>query len=118
MIETKQAIENLDGILSVPGVDAAYIGPSDLAFALGLPPRMDHEDPLHIATVARILETCRKNGVAAGSHTGGPAFSRRLVDQGFQMVTLTSDIGSMGRGVREQVKELGDWRGTLSASAG
>ena len=108
MIETKQAIANLDEILSVPGVDGAYIGPSDLSFALGLPPRMDNEDPLHVETVDKILEACRRNGVAAGSHTGGPRFSRRFLDRGFQMVTLTSDAQAMGRGVRDQLKELGE----------
>jgi len=108
MIETKQAIENLDDILSVPGVDAIYIGPSDLSFALGLPPRMDNEDPLHVATVDRILQACKRHGVAAGSHTGGPRFSRRFLDMGFQMVTLTSDSQSMVRGVRDQLQELGE----------
>jgi 4-hydroxy-2-oxoheptanedioate aldolase len=108
MIETKQAIENLDDILSVPGVDGIYIGPSDLSFALGLPPRMDNEDPLHVQTVDRILEACKRHGVAAGSHTGGPRFSRRFLDKGFQMVTLTSDAQAMGRGVRDQLSELGE----------
>jgi 4-hydroxy-2-oxoheptanedioate aldolase len=108
MIETRQAIDNLDDILSVPGVDGIYVGPSDLSFALGLPPRMDNEDPLHVATVDRILEACKRHGVAAGIHTGGPAFSRRFLDRGFQMVTLTSDGVSMQRGVRAQLAELGE----------
>jgi 4-hydroxy-2-oxoheptanedioate aldolase len=108
MIETKQAIAGLDDILSVPGVDGIYIGPSDLSFALGLPPRMDNEDPLHVQTVDTILEACKRHGVAAGSHTGGPRFSRRFLDKGFQMVTLTSDGQAMGRGVRDQLTELGE----------
>lgn len=108
MIETKQAIANLDDILSVPGVDAIYVGPSDLSFALGLPPRMDNEDPLHVETMDKILEACQRHGVAAGSHTGGPRFTRRFLDKGFQMVTLTSDAGSMTRGVRDQLSELGE----------
>ncbi len=108
MIETRQAIANLDEILSVPGVDGAYIGPSDLSFALGLPPRMDNEDPLHVETMDTILAACKRHGVAAGSHTGGPRFSRRLLDKGFQMITLTSDAQAMGRGVRDQLAELGE----------
>ena len=108
MIETREAIANLDEILSVPGVDAAYIGPSDLSFALGLPPQMDNETPLHVETVQRIVDTCKRYGVAAGSHTGGPAFSRRFLDMGMQMVTLTSDSVAMTRGVRAQLTELGD----------
>lgn len=108
MIETRQAIDNLDDILSVPGVDGIYIGPSDLSFALGLPPRMDNEDPLHVKTVETILEACKRHGVAAGSHTGGPKFSRRFLDKGFQMVTLTSDAQAMGIGIRTQLAELGE----------
>jgi 4-hydroxy-2-oxoheptanedioate aldolase len=117
MIETKQAIENLDDILSVPGVDGAYIGPSDLSFALGLPPRMDNEDPLHVETVDKILDACKRHGVAAGSHTGGPRFSRRFLDMGFQMITLTSDGQSMVRGVRDQLKELGERQPAAKAGA-
>ena len=108
MIETKQAIENLDDILSVPGVDAIYVGPSDLSFALGLPPRMDNEDPLHVETVDRILAACKRHGIAGGIHTGGPAFTRRFLDRGFQMVTLTADGTAMRRGVVDQLKELGE----------
>jgi 4-hydroxy-2-oxoheptanedioate aldolase len=105
MIETKQALENLDDILSVPGVDAIYIGPSDLSFALGLPPRMDSDVPLHVETVARILTACKKHGVIAGIHTGGPPFSAEKVKEGFQMVTVTSDGIAMTRGVREVLKQ-------------
>jgi 4-hydroxy-2-oxoheptanedioate aldolase len=101
MIETRQAIENLDDILSVPGVDAIYIGPSDLSFALGLPPKMDSDVPLHVETVAKILAACRRHGVIAGIHTGGPPFSARKVEEGFQMVTVTSDGVAMARGVRD-----------------
>ena len=45
MIETREALENLDGILSVEGLDGIYIGPSDLSFALGHPPQFDTEEP-------------------------------------------------------------------------
>lgn len=100
MIETKQAVDNLDEILSVPGVDAVYIGPSDLSFALGLPPRMDSDVPLHLETVARILAACKRHGVVAGIHTGGPPFSARKVEEGFQMVTIASDGMAMVRGVQ------------------
>jgi 4-hydroxy-2-oxoheptanedioate aldolase len=105
MIETKQGIENLDEILSVPGVDAIYIGPSDLSFALGLPPRMDSDVPLHVETVARILEACRRHGVVAGIHTGGPPFSAEKVKEGFQMVTIGSDGVAMSRGMQAIIRQ-------------
>ena len=114
MIETKQALDNLDEIMSVPGVDACYIGPADLSFALGLPPRMDNEEPSHVAAVARILEAARRHGVVPGIHTGGPAFAARCIKQGFQMVTLTSDGSAMARGAWREMQEM---RATIKAEA-
>ena len=102
MIETKQGIENLDEILSTPGVDAIYVGPADLSFALGLTPEMDSEKPLHVETCRQIVAACQRHGVIAGIHTGGPAFTVRRIKEGFQMVTLTSDGVAMQKGVRAQ----------------
>jgi 4-hydroxy-2-oxoheptanedioate aldolase len=106
MIETKQALENLDDIMSVPGVDACYIGPADLSFALGLPPRTDSDEPAHVAAVARILEAARRHGVVPGIHTGSPAFAARCIQQGFQMVTLTSDASCMARSAWRELQEM------------
>jgi 4-hydroxy-2-oxoheptanedioate aldolase len=106
MIETKQALENLDDIMSVPGVDACYIGPADLSLALGLPPRTDSDERAHVAAVARILDSARRHGVVGGIHTGGPAFAARCIEQGFQMVTLTSDVSCMARGAWQDLQEL------------
>ena len=91
MIETAEALERLDEILSTPGVDAAYIGPADLAFGLGLPPYGDNPDPTHAAAVERILEACKDNGVAAGIHTGSVEYTKKYIAMGFQMVTLGSE---------------------------
>ena len=118
MIETKQALENLDDILAVPGLDGVYIGPSDLSFALGLPPRMDSDVPLHVETVARILAACQEHGVVAGIHTGGPAFSAQKIKEGFLMATLTSDGVCMTRAAQAQLKEVaGLLEGTVAAPA-
>jgi len=115
MIETKDGIENLDEILSVEGVDGIYVGPSDLSYALGMPPRMDNEDPEHQATVARILDACRRHNVAAGIHTGGTAFSAKWLRMGFQMVTLTSDANCLVRAAQAQLRELRELTGLATA---
>ena len=104
MIETAEALENLDDIMSTPGVDAVYIGPNDLAYALGLKPSGDNDDPLHVETVTRILETAKKHGIAAGIQTGSVEFTRRYLEQGFHMVTLGSDRGWMERLARQELK--------------
>lgn len=106
MIETGEALENLDEILGTPGVDAAYIGPADLAAGLGLPPYGDNRDPKHEAAVARILEACRRHGVAPGIHTASVEFTQRYLDMGFQMVTLGSEYHWMRNGAAADLGAL------------
>lgn len=91
MIETKEALDELDAICAVEGLSGVYIGPADLSFALGLEPRMDHDHPDHVAAVASILEACRRHGKVAGLHTADPTFARRAAQQGFQLLTVATD---------------------------
>ena len=80
--ETRQALDNLDAILSVPGLDAVYIGPSDLSLALGMPPRGDNPDPVHMATCDKIRDAAHKAGIKAVMHCAGADFAARLIAQG------------------------------------
>ncbi|MCK9486094.1 MAG: aldolase/citrate lyase family protein [Dehalococcoidia bacterium] len=95
MIETPEGIENLDEILSVPGVDAAYIGPSDLAYALGMTPTGDNRDEKHQQVCLDIMEACKRHNVAPGIHTGSLEYTTKWLQAGFQMVTLGSEVGFM-----------------------
>ena len=95
MIETSEGIEQLDEIVSTPGLDGVYIGPSDLALALGLAPTGDNDHPVHAETVLRIRDACRAAGVATGIHTSSLGYARRYLDLGFNMVTLGSDARFM-----------------------
>lgn len=105
MIETAEALDNLDEILSVEGIDAAYIGPSDLAYAIGLPPTGDNHDPKHVETVHAIYDACKRHGVAPGVHTGSVEFTKRWLDHGFQMVMLGADSGFMRSAAATQLAE-------------
>ena len=95
MIETKEGIENIDEILSVPGVDCAYIGPSDLAYALDMTPTGDNRDPRHEQVCLELMEACKRHNVAPGMHTSGLEFTTKWLKAGFQMVTLGSELGAM-----------------------
>ena len=106
MIETKEGLENLDEICATPGLDAVYIGPADLSFALGLEPRGDNPDPLHLATCDKIRETAHKAGIKAVMHCASAAFAAGAVKRGFDMVMLTSDLACMIAGARAQLDEL------------
>jgi 4-hydroxy-2-oxoheptanedioate aldolase len=115
MIETAEALDNLDAILSTPGVDAAYIGPADLSLAIGLPPRGDNPDPKHRETVARIREACERHGVAPGIHCASSAFAAEKVAEGFKMVLLTSDAAGVSAHASRLLSEM---RGAAPASGG
>ncbi len=106
MIETKEGIANLDAICATPGLDAVYIGPADLSFALGLAPRADNPDPLHIATCDKIREAAHKAGIKCVMHCAAAPFAAGAVKRGFDMVMLTSDASCMAAGAKAQLEEL------------
>jgi len=97
MIETKEAVERLDDIVSVPGIDAAYIGPADLSVSLGLPPASDHDEPVFAEAIDRILDACRRHNVVPGVHAGNVATARKRIEQGFLMVEICDDANALAR---------------------
>jgi 4-hydroxy-2-oxoheptanedioate aldolase len=105
MIETRKAVENLESILDVPGIDAVYVGPSDLSFSLGKPPRMDVEDDEVLAIYERVLQQASKRGVAAGIHCNAPAYAKRMIKMGFRLVTVAPDVGTLLNAARAAVAD-------------
>ncbi|MXW97709.1 MAG: hypothetical protein F4Z89_03725, partial [Acidimicrobiaceae bacterium] len=103
MVETALAVANLDDILSVPGVDAIYVGPSDLSVTLGLKPGNNDGEPAFDAAVAQILEGCARHNVIAGCHTVSELTQRRI-EQGFRMVTVTSDTVALARALDDELR--------------
>jgi 4-hydroxy-2-oxoheptanedioate aldolase len=100
MIETARALDNLDEILSVEGLDAIYIGPSDLSLALGCKPVFDDVDPPAAQAIDHILARARAHGVVAGIHNGTPAAALARIRRGFQFVTVSSDARLMAAGAQ------------------
>jgi 4-hydroxy-2-oxoheptanedioate aldolase len=92
-IEHIDAVNSVDDILSVEGVDAFFIGPSDLAISMGLKPGLDQPDPAHIAAVARVLEAGKKYGVRGGIQVSTAEAVNERIAQGFQFIALSSDEG-------------------------
>ncbi len=90
MIETIEAVERIDEILSVPGIDAVYIGPADLSMTLGLPPLPDHEDVRFTDALAAVVEACNRNDVIPGVHAN-PSLAQARAEQGFRMITVGFD---------------------------
>ena len=103
MIETVEAIGNLDDILSVPGLDAVYVGPSDLSVSLGLPPGNNDGRAAFDEALATIVTGCVRRGVIAGCHTVSELCQRR-VEQGFRMITVTSDATALSRALEDELR--------------
>jgi 4-hydroxy-2-oxoheptanedioate aldolase len=106
MIETLGATDALDEILSVPGVDAIFIGPSDLALSHGSEPSMDVADPGVARKVLEIRDACRTAGVIPGIYAGTPETAARWADEGFQLIALLSDAALVAQGAHDMVSRL------------
>jgi len=106
MIETARALDNLEDILSTPGLDAVYIGPSDLSLALGCRPVFDDVDPKAADAIDHILARAKAHGVVAGIHNGTPEGALARIAKGFQFVTVSSDARLMAAGAQQVVAQM------------
>lgn len=104
MVETQEAVDNLEAILDVPGIDAVYIGPSDLGFSMGLPPILDREEPQIMAIYERILAETKRRGLRACIHCFSPAYAARMIAMGFSLVTIANDSGLLLGAARAAVQ--------------
>ena len=107
MIETKEALEKLDEIMSVEGVDGIYVGPADLSLAIGEEPGFDRpEGTKAYDQILRILDHAKKNNIFAGIHNGSPEYAMKMVDKGFNFVTISSDQRIMGLGAKNIIEKI------------
>ena len=106
MIETAEALKNLDEILSTPGVDGVYVGPSDLSLALGCKPRLDQTDPPVVEAQQKIVAACKRHGVVAGIHNATSGYALKMIEAGYQFVTLASDSRFMAARAAEEVSAV------------
>ncbi len=106
MIETRQALDNLDAILAVKGLDAVYIGPADLSLALGCNPTFDDVDKPVAEAIDMILAKAKERGIVAGIHNGTPEAALKRIAKGFQFVTISSDARLMAAGAQQVVAKM------------
>ena len=101
MIETADALKNLEQILATPGLDGIYIGPNDLAMALGFAPKIESEDAPVVETIARIRTSAAKHGLISGifCSSGSAAAMRRA--EGFDLITPGNDAMTLRHGARK-----------------
>lgn len=119
MIETKQALDNLDEILKVDGLKAVYIGPADLSNSLGCTPQMDQEEKPVVEAIEMILRKALENGITPGIHNGTPQYAYRMIEKGFRFVTINNDVRLMANAAKGVVNKMQELMGSpLAENAG
>jgi 4-hydroxy-2-oxoheptanedioate aldolase len=105
--EHPMAVENAESVYSVPGVDAVFIGPNDLAANMrtrdGTPPSAEAQKEAHL----RVLQACKKIGVAAGIHCYSPEEARARIEEGWQFLAIGSELRMMMDAANAVVKKAG-----------
>jgi len=106
-LESIQAVDNAEAIMSTPGVDGCWAGPADLALSMGIDPRNAPNDDRHVKALERIVTACRNTGKASGLSCSSPEEMVRRAAQGFQFLTGGSDLGFILEGAATGIKTLG-----------
>jgi 4-hydroxy-2-oxoheptanedioate aldolase len=116
MIETAEAVANLDEIASTPGVDGLFVGPVDLGLSLGLGAVLEmHEEVLGV--VEQVVAACRRHGKISGSASMGLPYARALLERGVQFVAQGNDLGFIRRGAAAELQQLNAWRDELKTGS-
>jgi 4-hydroxy-2-oxoheptanedioate aldolase len=105
MIETTTALDNLDAILSVPGLSGVYVGPTDLSLSLGKPATLDPSDKTVLAAMQTICDKAKARGLIAGVHVDSPATAKKRFADGYQLCTLLNDARLLLQAATSFVKE-------------
>jgi 4-hydroxy-2-oxoheptanedioate aldolase len=108
MIETRQALDNLESILSVEGLDAVYVGPSDLSLSMGCTPTFDDVEPPAAQAIAHIVERAQAHGLVAGIHNGRAEIARARIQMGYRLTTISSDARLIAAGAQAILKAMRD----------
>jgi 2-keto-3-deoxy-L-rhamnonate aldolase RhmA len=96
MIESLQAVDEIDDIASIPGLDAVFLGPFDLSAGHGVPGQLDH--PAVTAAISRVVEAARRHGVATAAFANSPDAGRRLRALGVDSIVLGVDSKLVAEG--------------------
>ena len=106
MIETKQAVENIDDILSVPDLTGVYIGPADMSISYGLKPRFDVRDDPVFSNIKMIVKKTKQYNKIAGIHNGSAKYAKEMIDLGYKFISISSDFRSMTAHAQNVLNEM------------
>ncbi len=106
MIETQEAVKNIDEILSVENLNGIYVGPADMSLTYGLKPQFDvKEDPV-FSNIKLIVKKAKEHGKIAGIHNGTTEYAKEMISLGYQFVTISSDYRAMSTYAQSIIKEM------------
>ena len=105
MIETREAMKNLDAILKVKGLDGVYVGPTDLALSHGKPATLDPSDAEILELMKTIVTKTRAAGKIAGVHTDSPKTAHKRYADGYHFCTLINDVNILAKASRDWIAE-------------
>lgn len=103
-VETAAALDEVEGIAAVDGVDIIWIGHFDLTISMGIPAQFDH--PRYLDAVERILAAAAANGKAVGFLASGPDEAAALHEQGFRLLAYGSDLNVYRDALREGIDAI------------
>ena len=106
MIETREAFDNLDEICATPGLDAIFVGPSDLSLSMYGYPRMDHSDAPMLGHIEELARRCKAHGKPVGLFCGTVEYARRAIGMGYQFVNVLSDSTVMAAASRANLSAI------------
>lgn len=106
MIETEEALGNLDAIASTPGLDGLFVGPNDLSISLGFGLGKDLKIPKLEAAIKAIAAAAKKNKLVPGAFGGSPESCAFFVGHGFRFIAAATDVGLLAAGAKALQDQL------------
>ena len=102
--ESQTAIDNLDQIVAVEGVDAVLVGPFDLSVSLGIPAELTH--PKEVEAIEKVVQVCLQHNTIAGVHMFDVAQITEWIAKGMRLISYSSDINMLADAAAKDVAEL------------
>lgn len=109
-IETLKAVNNIGSILSVKGIDMAFIGPSDLSFSLENNNNNNKEKLNLDNTIENIIKYCNNNNIASGMHTYNSEDAKKWINKGLSLVSCTTDINAILTSFDKSISDFDDFK--------
>ena len=106
MIETVEALDNLEAILAAPGLDAIYVGPSDLSLSMGETPGYDPRFPQVMKAIKRIAKEAKAHNVVPCIHVGTVAYALTMFEAGYRLITYAGDYRFLQWSLQQGLKAL------------